>query len=139
MQEKGIMAERLSLTSLEGSKVLERMPKRRRAPELLSQKRLTDRSFAIIETISRLGRAYFQQRLSLPRAFALRRIRQPKLLPQVDLAFEPSCVPPFVVALFLYFSYFPQDHEPDSDIPDLLFQSCQCANHDQMVMLVKCF
>ena len=41
------------MTSLEGSKSLERMPKRRRAPELLSQKRLTDRSFAIIEIISR--------------------------------------------------------------------------------------
>ena len=47
--------------------------------------------------------------------------------------------PPFIRFLFFNLFYFAQDHEPYGHEPDLLFESCQCAERHEKVVLVKRF
>jgi len=43
------------------------------------------------------------------------------------------------LVLFLYFLYFSQDHEPDRDLPDLVFKSRKRTDYNQIIVLTKCF
>jgi hypothetical protein len=43
------------------------------------------------------------------------------------------------MALFLHFFDFPQDHQPYAYIADLVFESCEGSEHNQIVVLFECF